>query len=316
MTLPAPPISADADVPDGFVLDAMRLLGSELAALATPEEFRAAVLLWCRAWQQRPAGSLPANDKVLASYVGAPLGRFLKIRAMALRNFYRCSDDRLYHPVLVKDALRSWKALQQRRTAWAKGKASDRSANTSAQPSDDRSADRSTVPALPYLTLPDLKKASVLRTASAEAPAPVVDNLEIPLFLRKPPDGDWKALLFGEGRDWLMQAAGISDRSARAFIGQCRAAAGEDDARVYRKFAEAQAGEKADPKAWITAQLGGNGHARRDEKRPPTRHDEIIGKAHVVDGVLRWVVEAVADPAELERGDPGEVPGSDGTPEP
>jgi hypothetical protein len=113
--LPSPPISADIQVPDSFMFDTVRFLGSELVALATGEELRAAIILWCRAWQQRPAGSLPGNDQVLASYVGRTLTQFLKIRDMATRHFVRHNDGRLYHQVLVTDALRARKAIDQRK---------------------------------------------------------------------------------------------------------------------------------------------------------------------------------------------------------
>jgi hypothetical protein len=106
--LPEPFIPIDTDVRDldGFMLNVERLLASELWALSTGSEFKAAVTLWCRAWKQVPAGSLPDNERVLASFSGA--GRYWpKVREMALRGFVKCSDGRLYHKVLCDDARRA-----------------------------------------------------------------------------------------------------------------------------------------------------------------------------------------------------------------
>src|SRR5690606_12605511 len=119
---------------DGFMLDTVRLLGSELVALSTGDEFKAAVLLWCRAWKQRPACSLPDDDRVLASFAQVTAAKWKKIRPMALRGFIKCSDGRLYHGVLAADALRAHKAAEQRREAirkrWEKERGKDTAGDT------------------------------------------------------------------------------------------------------------------------------------------------------------------------------------------
>lgn len=104
-----PLVPADVDLRGlpGFMLRTDRLLSSELVALGTPEECWAAVLLWCRAWQQRPAASLPDDDRILASFSGAGR-RWPKIKAMAMRGFIRCSDGRWYHKVLAEEAIDAW----------------------------------------------------------------------------------------------------------------------------------------------------------------------------------------------------------------
>jgi hypothetical protein len=107
---PPPPLTTtdiDLDGMPGFMLDTEQLRQSELWALSTGEEFKAAVGLWCRAWVQKPAGSLPNDDRLLAAWSGAGK-RWAKVRSMALRGFLLCSDGRLYHPVLCQDAHRAW----------------------------------------------------------------------------------------------------------------------------------------------------------------------------------------------------------------
>lgn len=116
---PAPLVPPEIDLSkiDGFMLDTVRLLGSELVAISTGEEFKAAVLLWARSWHQRPAASLPDDDRVLASFAMVPAARWKKVKPIALRGFVKCSDGRLYHRVLAEDAVRAWGRVLQRRAA-------------------------------------------------------------------------------------------------------------------------------------------------------------------------------------------------------
>ena len=122
---PPPPVPPDCDVSklDGFMLDAARLLGSELWALSTGDEMKAALGLWCRAWRQVPAASLPDDDAVLCSFAGygRDLKAWRKVKAMALRGFILCSDGRLYHPVLAADAVQAF----QRKLAFQKKRETD-----------------------------------------------------------------------------------------------------------------------------------------------------------------------------------------------
>ena len=116
---PPPPVPVDLDITalPCFMLNTQRLLSSELVALASGEEFRAAVLLWCRAWHQVPAASLPDDDRVLASFAGfgRDVNAWRKVRDMALHGFLKCSDGRLYHGTLADDAMRASRDMRQRR---------------------------------------------------------------------------------------------------------------------------------------------------------------------------------------------------------
>lgn len=118
-----PLTSPDCDLRDFayMPLDVVRLRDSETAVIASAEEFRAAVLLWCAAWHQVPAASLPNDDRLLANLSG--YGRDMKgwkvVREGALRGFIECSDGRLYHPVIAEKANEavSKRRSQQKRTA-------------------------------------------------------------------------------------------------------------------------------------------------------------------------------------------------------
>lgn len=114
--LPDPLVPAEVDLRDfAFMpLDVLRLRDSDLSTIATGDEFKAAVLLWCAAWHQVPAASVPNDDRWLARHSGAgPAWR--KVRAEALRGFVECSDGRLYHPVVAEKALESWQRKQSQR---------------------------------------------------------------------------------------------------------------------------------------------------------------------------------------------------------
>lgn len=103
-------------------LDASRLLDSDLFALATGDEFKAAIALWCKAWMQIPAGSLPDDDRVLAHLSGAG-AKWKKVKLMALRGFVKCDDGRLYHPVVCEKANEAWAKKQSYRERSKKGNA-------------------------------------------------------------------------------------------------------------------------------------------------------------------------------------------------
>ena len=75
-------------------LDVVRLADSDFAALSTGEEFKAAVLLWCRAWNQLPVASLSSDERALARLSGAGR-RWPLVREMALHGFVLCADGQL-----------------------------------------------------------------------------------------------------------------------------------------------------------------------------------------------------------------------------
>ncbi len=112
--LPAPLTPPDCDLRDFpfMPLDVVRLRDSDLAGHENPEVFRTAVLSWCVSWHQVPAGSLPDDDTKLARLFG--FGRDLdgwKAVRHSLGGLYgwiRCSDGRLYHPIVAEKAAEAW----------------------------------------------------------------------------------------------------------------------------------------------------------------------------------------------------------------
>lgn len=84
-------------------MDVIRVIDSNLFALSTGDEFKAAFSLWCKSWNQVPAASLPNDDRVLAYLSCAK--NWKKIKNGAMRGWILCSDDRWYHPVVAEKAL-------------------------------------------------------------------------------------------------------------------------------------------------------------------------------------------------------------------
>ncbi|MGC9217077.1 DUF1376 domain-containing protein [Acidithiobacillus sp.] len=91
-----------------FKLDIVNLLNSDFMQLASPEEFKAAFLLWTKSIHQVPGGSLPNDEAVLAMLAGGYDYRrksWQRIREMALYGWTLCSDGRLYHPTVAETVL-------------------------------------------------------------------------------------------------------------------------------------------------------------------------------------------------------------------
>ena len=111
---PAPLVPAEVDLRDfGFMpLDVRTLLSSSLwiKAKKDPRLGHAAMSLWCEAWHQVPAASLPDDDEVLAELARCDDKEWRRVKARVLANFVKCDDGRLYHETVAKKAIESWKA--------------------------------------------------------------------------------------------------------------------------------------------------------------------------------------------------------------
>src|SRR4051812_6586693 len=86
------------------------LFGSNFNAKASDLEFRVALTLWWAAWTQHPAASLPDDDQALCKLadLGRDMRAWKRVKTVALHGFVKCSDGRLYHRTLAKQALIAW----------------------------------------------------------------------------------------------------------------------------------------------------------------------------------------------------------------
>jgi len=110
--LPAPLTGIGCDLTSFqyMELDVRRLRDSKFASTPSGDAFRAGIMLWCAAWHQIPAASLPDDDVELASLAGYgrmpfSVKEWKKVRTEALHGFIKCSDGRLYHPVIAEKAI-------------------------------------------------------------------------------------------------------------------------------------------------------------------------------------------------------------------
>lgn len=112
-----PLVAANVDLRDFqyMPLDVVRFRDSGFSALIDGEAFRAGVLLWCAAWHQVPAGSLPNDDRILANLAGygRNVTEWQKVKEQSLYGWIVCTDDRLYHPVVCEKVNESWQSKQQ-----------------------------------------------------------------------------------------------------------------------------------------------------------------------------------------------------------
>jgi hypothetical protein len=88
-------------------VDVTRLFESDLFALSTGDEFKAAWALWGKSWLQVPAASLPNDERILA-HMSGDRSAWPVVREMALRGWVLCADGRYYHPVVAEKALDAW----------------------------------------------------------------------------------------------------------------------------------------------------------------------------------------------------------------
>lgn len=116
---PAPLTPPDCDLRSvpSMLLDVQRFRDSDLVVLEKAEAVVAAILLWGAAWHQVPAASLPDDDRMLAQLAGygKVVNAWKKVKAGALRGFVKCSDGRLYHPVVAEKAIGMWEDKLKRR---------------------------------------------------------------------------------------------------------------------------------------------------------------------------------------------------------
>lgn len=125
LDLPEPLTPADCDLRgnEWMPLYGDRLFASDTWLMASPEARCAALALWWAGWKQCPAASLPDNDRALSQLAGFGLAvkAWTMLREEAMRGWVKCSDGRLYHPVLAEFAIAAWDKrnnARNRKASW------------------------------------------------------------------------------------------------------------------------------------------------------------------------------------------------------
>lgn len=124
--LPEPPYEQHVSANGfGFDLNVDRMQNSD-SWLICPHELRPWMMMtWVMSWSQRPCGTLPADEEILAARLGCSLD-FLQVhRRYILRGWVRHADDRLYHPVVTEEVLK----MLAKRDKWRTKKSDQRQTN-------------------------------------------------------------------------------------------------------------------------------------------------------------------------------------------
>lgn len=278
MAAPLTPAACDLRGLPFMPLECARLLDSDLFALTTGDEFKAALALWCRSWTQVPAASMANDERLLAKATGLVLADWRAVSEMALKGWTLCDDGRLYHPVVAEKALGAWIERIAHREKSAKGSAAryDTFKYDPASFARDRQEALSCLavvaPAaareLGYLPQAENNPAPSSQTA-APSTAPSTDlgcegrgRGNIPLGANETPDGRaWReavALLTASGR--------MTEKAARSLFGKLLRDNKLDPHRLLPSITAADLKGTQDPQSYLTAAAKRIGQAGGDAK--------------------------------------------------
>lgn len=125
-TLPAPLVPAGVCLTgcDWFQFHYQRLPKSKWWRRASDMARARNVMLWCAAFGQSIAGSLPDDDDDLAEAAGFGMDTvaFAALKAEIMAPWTLCSDGRWYHPTLAEVVLETWEKQSTKRKADAERK--------------------------------------------------------------------------------------------------------------------------------------------------------------------------------------------------
>lgn len=268
--LPIPLVPPEVDLSDFHYmpLDVQRLRDSDLASECSPEACWAAVLLWCASWHQVPAGSIPDSELWQAKQAGyAARGKVDKgwtdVKKDALRNWVKCADGRLYHPVVAEKALTAWKekfAQRARTKAATEAREAKRRAANEAR-DDDRNVQRDEQRDVERNE--QRNEARDVHQGKGKGKGREEKN-SVPDGTGVPPLDDPVRRLWLDGVA-LLTAAGVDERGARSLLGKLRKQHG--DVAVLEAVTKAQTETVIDPVPWLirtvpvmAAAPGVNGH--------------------------------------------------------
>jgi len=117
--LPAPLVPAEVTMGgnEWFPLYHRRLQKSRWWRSASDLARSRNIDLWCSAFEETPAGSLPDDDLDLADAAGfgRDVASFQALKAEIMAPWLRCSDGRWYHPALSEVVMEAWERTGDRR---------------------------------------------------------------------------------------------------------------------------------------------------------------------------------------------------------
>jgi hypothetical protein len=105
---PLTPADCDLRHFKGMTIEIERLQRSKAWRICAdrPELGFYMINLWLASWHEVPAASLPDDDEDLAAFARCKAERWPDVRGDVLRGWVKCSDGRLYHPIVAEVALK------------------------------------------------------------------------------------------------------------------------------------------------------------------------------------------------------------------
>lgn len=94
---------AKEEHPPAFLLYAQDFVSDSKVEAMTTREVGAYFLLLCKAWYEKPVGTIPNNDRVLARWARLTPDEWAECRDAVLSPFRSCPDDRLLSPRLSSE---------------------------------------------------------------------------------------------------------------------------------------------------------------------------------------------------------------------
>lgn len=265
--LPEPLVPEECDL-RGY--EHMKLFGHKLfkstlytKGLRNHRAFIASIKLMWEAWQsQVPAGSLPDDDDELALLAdfGIDVEGWQAAKSLALHGWIKCSDGRLYHPLLAEDAIHSYE-----------GRRRDRERKRAQRAAKKRKSEQD-VPHLSESCPPDIRSESERErdiyqskdwpTASPQARGfssiaeddhePFPDDDE-PEPVRTPPAGPVRShhrAVFAH-LPRVVALTGRPERACRGLLGSWRKKLGDDVDGLDGLLTECERQDVAEPVAWM-----------------------------------------------------------------
>ncbi len=229
MTAPLTPPECDLRGLTFMPLEVGRLRDSDLSLLATGDEFKASVLLWCASWHQWPAASLPSDERVLCRLSGLDAKAWKRSRAGALRGWVLCNDGRLYHPVVAEKAIDAWRD----RLAYRKKRDADRERLKGWRDKKHEVGGDGNEPETPVETLPETRFETPKREkgewSGVESISSVPTGTGVPPIVEEPIDPltEIRALPLAKGC-WrlavhvLTERGRVADAKARTLVGKLK----------------------------------------------------------------------------------------------
>lgn len=107
--------------PPHFPLYPNDLLGDGHVDAMTTEQFGAYVRLLCKAWFEEPAGTIPNDDAVLASWCRLSPAKWAKARPAVIKAFRKGNDGRYHQKRMMEEFAKLTKKLEARADAGSKG---------------------------------------------------------------------------------------------------------------------------------------------------------------------------------------------------